>query len=271
MPDIKPISLKIRFKNEDATRGVLDLYDGTSAMFGMAKALQITTHAFVNHEVIKHSTALKGARLYFAGTKKGSVVETVSILIQQYPIASTIGLSVLSNALYDFLKVSIGRAVGHATQPSTPSITRIATEDEPFFDSLSEALEGPLREAHRTIHESGGVVLIERPSARLLQLDGSTMNYVFSREENPSEETISGSVTRYNVVSGNGRLYDKDMRRIVPFRLDKDISEEDIRLLSWSLDQVNNQADGDLEFVVKRIVSASEVTKRYFVLSCKTK
>jgi hypothetical protein len=257
--------IRFRYRGGAADDNLLDLYDGTKSIHGFARALQIAAHGFIHHDVIHHATALRGARLYLKPPQRGSFLNDIVIVITQNPIPS----SMAAAAFYDFLKFSVGKAVGKFCEPETPSVSRLNTSDEPFFDELGEAMEGALLDGHRTIQSAGGTITMERPRSELLTFNQETLSWVRTRDENPVPEDIIGNITRYNVLSQNGRLYDYGLERTVPFKPNPNgIASDDSSLLTWSMDQLNNGFPGALNLSVKRIRSAQGNTKRYILLGC---
>jgi len=61
---------------------------------------------------------------------------------------------------------------------------------------------------------------MERPRSQVLTFNKDTLAWVKTRDENPEIEKILGNITRYNVLSKNGRLYDYALERTVPFKPD---------------------------------------------------
>jgi hypothetical protein len=263
------IPLKITYRGGEADNGRLDLYDGADSIFGFAKTLQIATHAFVKGHITKAAPALKGANLYIQPPSAGSFIETISVLISDPNFMAGLSTGVVTNAFYDFLKISIGRAAGIFLSPETPAIRQRLDADEPFFDELADVLEGPLREAHRTIEMSGGTISLERPRSSLLKFDIDSLDWVKTRDEDEASETRTGTVTRFNIISHNGRIFDKTEARTIPFKRADTLNSSSVLLLSKSLDDANNRLPGVLEFEVKPIRSARGVIKRFVLMSCR--
>ena len=110
---------------------------------------------------------------------------------------------------------------------------------------------------------------MERPRSQLLTFNKQTLDWVKTRDENPSAEGITGNITRFNVLSHNGRLFDYALERTVPFKPNPNgIDTRSSSLITWSMDQLNNGFAGALDMTVKRIQSAQGSTKRYMLLDC---
>ena len=261
------MKLKVRYPESR-----LSLYDGSKSIHGIARAIQISTHGFINNDVIHHATALRGANLYMLPARQGSFLQEIVIEITQNPAvyAAGVGSGVLTNALYDFLKITLKKATGLLAEPETPFVTRLNTEDEPFLDSVAEAMEGSLIDAHRTIQQGGGNVTIERPRSTLSSLDRDTFDWVTTREQRPDIEEIEGHITRYNVISQKGRLYDKYLQRTLSFGPENNhLSDGDAAIVSWSLDQATNRLPANIIMRVRRVLSARDESKRYILVGCR--
>lgn len=263
------ITLRLVYRGGDADEGRLDLYDGADSIFGFAKALQIATHAFVKGSIAKTAPSMKGARIYMQPPAAGSFIEPIQAVISDPAFMAGVGTGVVTNAFYDFLKIALGRAAGLVFNPETPTVRRRLEKDEPFFDELADVLEGPLRDAHRTIEESGGTVSIERPRSTLLTFDDETLDWVKTREEDEASAFRLGTVTRFNILSHNGRMFDKTENRTIPFKRGETLNGSSVLLLSKSLDDANNKLPGLLEFQVKPVRSARGVIKRFILSSCR--
>jgi hypothetical protein len=207
-------ALRLRFSGQTVEKNGLDLYDGSQSFQGFAQALQIVVHAYLNNEVVSRAPALKGAELYFGSPRRGSVLFDIIALIEQYPATAAL----TGAAFYDFVKYSLAKAAGYLkVKPETPSVQKLAVNEE-FFDQLAETLEGSLQRAHRAIDRGVTQVTIERPRSELVVFNSKTSSWVHTRDENPAVQEFTGNITRYNSISGNGRAYIKELKRIIPVR-----------------------------------------------------
>ena len=256
----KPTSfpLKLRFSGKAVEANGLDLYDGAFSFYGFAQAIQIVVHAYMTNEVVSRATALKGAEVFFASPRRGSVVFDIATLVEQYPVTATLSGAVF----YDFVKFSFAKAAGYLkASPETPSVKKIAM-DETFFDQLAETLEGSLQRAHRSIDNGVRQVTIERPRSELVVFNKQTSEWVNTRDENPEVEEFSGNITRYNSISGNGRAFIRELGRVMPFRPGPAFPDSKRGLLSWSLHGNTVAAKKELKFWASRIESAKGDAKR---------
>lgn len=258
--------LKLRFGGASVEKDGLDLYDGAFSFYGFAQALQIVVHAYVNNEVVSRSTALKGAELRFGSPRQGSVLFDIITLVEQYP--ATAGISAV--IFYDFVKYAFAKATGKLNaKPDTPNVQKIAV-DETFFDHLAETLEGSLQRAHRAIDHGVTRVTLERPRSELVTFNRATSQWVNTRDESPELERFSGSVTRYNSVSGNGRAFINELGRIIPFRPADNFPQGKRGMLTWSLHGNTTAGRKTLNFWASRIESASGEAKRLILSDVNT-
>lgn len=254
----KKFPMKLRFSGREVDARGVDLYDGATSFYGFSQSLQIALHAYMTGEIVSRATALRGAEMYFAAPRRGSVLIDIVAFIEKYPVA--IGVS--APIFYDFMKIAFSRATGLFTKkPDTPAIQKLNV-DETFFDQLAETLEGSLQRAHRAIDNGVPKITLERPRAELVTFDRRSSEWVNTREENPEVEEFTGSITRYNSISGNGRAFIRGLDRILPFRPGDRFPENKRGLLSWSLHGNTTAGKKELRFWASRIESASGEAKR---------
>ncbi|RWF01771.1 hypothetical protein [Mesorhizobium sp.] len=258
--------LKLRFSGGQVEKRGLDLYDGATSFYGFAQALQIVVHAYVNKEVVSRATALRGAEVYFGAPRQGSVIIDIVAFIETYPAT----LALAAPIFYDFVKHSFSKAAGYLTsEPETPQVSKLSTDDEPFFDELAEALEGSLQRGHRSIDHGVPTISLERPRSSLVIFNKQTSEWVHTRDENPDVAKFTGNVTRYNSITGNGRAYIRQLGKIVPIRPSSAFPVGSKGLLTWSLHGNNVITDKELEFDARRIDSARGDVKRLILVDCR--
>lgn len=264
-----PLALKYNLPSEK--RGRIDLYSGPKSIFGFAKIIQLSTHLILNHEVISRSTRAKGAEFHMLPSKEGSFVQQVIVVVQNYPaesLASTIAINVLSNHISDALKWLVKSASGLIDEEYKPFEPRLGTDLEPYFDDLQVVLDGPIREAHNSVERLGGnVTLLDTHGNEIVTFDEDTLGYIKEANLSDQHEEITGHVTRYNVLTGNGRLKDYRNNKVIPFSPDRSFKNH--LDLSWSLREVDQNRDGDLKFAVRRVLNARQETKRLRLADCK--
>lgn len=261
----KSFKLKLRFSGRDVSKHGLDLYDGSSSFSGFAQALQIITHAYMTKEVVSRATALKGAKMYFGSPRQGSVLFDIVTVVEKYPVVGAFSAVVF----YDFIKFTMSKAVGLVkVKPETVSVQKLMV-DETFFDQLAETIEGSLQRAHRAIDSNGArQVTLERPRGELVTFNHSTSNWVNTRNENPEVEVLTGNITRYNSITGNGRAYVHELKKVIPFRLGDRFIDNKRGLLTWSLHGNTIATRNELKFWASKIEAANGEAKRLILADC---
>jgi hypothetical protein len=264
MAEVNRYPLRLRFSGKTIEANGLDLYDGSTSFCGFAQAIQIVVHAYLNNEVVSRATAMKGAEVYFGSPRRGSVLFDLIVVAEKYPVVA--GASAV--VFYDFVKYSLSKAAGYLSKaPETPSITKLAI-DETFFDQLAETLEGSLQRAHRVIDNGVHQVTLERSRSELVTFNSNTSQWVNTRDENPDVEELTGNITRYNSISGNGRAFVRELKRVIPFRPGPDFPENKRGLLTWSLHGNTVAAGKELRFWASQIESAKGDPKRLILSDC---
>lgn len=258
MPEYR---LKAVYEHGSADNGQLDLYDASVSLQGLARALTIATHAYVAGEVRYRATTAAGTKIYLEPAARGSFIEAIRIVIDN-EVVKGLGYGVAGNALYDFIKWALRSGYGAFQEPPANIKKRI----EPVIGELPVALEQPLQLMHRPIYKNKRITLsLDRARGeRLITFDQQSAEALAIVESGP-EHDIVGNITRFNVLSSWGRLFDRDEGRTISFKLSEALSPEERQLVTWSLDEVNNDRDGTLYFDVNATRTPSGEAKRYLV------
>lgn len=265
----KTIEFRISYDGGQAAEGFLDIYNAGVSTRGLSRALAITVHAFLNDgEIRRRAERATGAKIYISSPRHGSFEEVVRVVFSA-DAATTVGLSILAAAFYDFLKWTWSAAVGKQSDPTTPFVRRISERKEPFIGEIATVLETPMQELHRPIEGDPDIkIYVRRPRVgSVVVFDKETLDYVTTRTESEVVENLRGNVTKYNILSGFGRFYSDVELKTVSFDLDQDVSAEEKRLLTWSMDQRSQGNDGKILIDVHRHLNARNELMRYKVLA----
>jgi len=245
----------------------LNFYDGTASLFGLAKAMQISSHAGVTGEIKFQAPHANAADVYMDRSRKGSFVQDVIIFItNQYTVAGLSGLSLTVPLMQDFIQYSFGRACGKQTRPRDPRVFDILSNDG-AFDALSEALDGPLTEMHRIAHFRGIDSSFLVDNQPVLYFDQESYRNLTELIYVNEEESIQGSIASLNANSKKGRIFDFELGRTIPFELSRESDIQNFEVLSRSLDRYARGSESTVEMSVRRVKNRVQNTKKYYLVS----
>lgn len=269
----KKIDLKIAYHGGTAADGQLELYSAGRSLNGLSRALNITTHAFLNDGNVRvRADKLHGAQLYITAPVRGSFMESISVVFDAES-TEKIGKSTITNAFYDFLTWTWNNAVGKLDyEPTTAHVKRIADRNEPFISEISQGLETSLRDIHRPVYQDDDITIVfSRPrTGELIRLNNDTLGHVAPVQEVEITTDVTGNVTKYNTLSGFGRFYDDDARRTVSFDIDPRLSAYAKSLLTDSLHEWNVKKEGNISIDVRRMLTAHGELKRYTIVDARS-
>lgn len=237
------IKLNLRYEGGDADSHKLDLYDASESIKGLSKALHIICNSLIKDGDVKQRyTPIKGMDFYLESARKGSFLETISIIVENETVKS-IGLSVFSIAFWDMVKYTLSNTVGKQYIPETNAVKKIIKGDPSFKDKIGIALETPLIELQRPIESDSSVgISIERPRiGKIIDFDFNTLDYVLKDPDPIYETQLLGNVTRFNALSRKGgRFYSKNEKRTISFTFDENLDNAHRGILTTSLDRYTN-------------------------------
>lgn len=264
----KEINFTIRYTGGKADESLLDLYDAAASMQGFAKALGITSYALINDGAIRHrADSIPNVKFYLHPPKKGSFIELVTVVFED-PAVLAIGSSVIVAAFWDFVNFTWRQATGRPAELTETTTRRIVANNELLAQEIEHALENPLQLIHRPIQNDRNIEIeIKRPRVgTVLKFNRETFDYVSSQSDPEELVNVLGNVTKYNNLSGIGRFYDDAQGRTVSFHCQKDLSDEEVQLLSWSLHAANQViGEGKVLLTIDVIKSNSGHIKRYII------
>ena len=264
----KEVEFKISYNGGTAAGGRLELYDAGRSLMGLSRAIHITTHAFLNDGVVRtRGDRVHGAAIYLSGPKQGSFLETVAVAFDD-DSQRKVGRSVITDAFYDFLQWTWRAASGGVVnEPETAYVRRMAERQEPILSDMSTGLESGLREFQRPLgQEQDMTISFLRPRAgEILRLDQDTLSYVTPESDEQITTDVIGNVTKYNMLSGIGRLYDDGEERTISFDLIPTLSAWEKALLTESMHERNVGNEGKIAVDVRRVFTARGLLKRYTI------
>ena len=265
----KEIKFKIKYEGGDADKNRLELYDAGVSIHGVARAIAISMHAFLNNGAIRSRVEkISGAKIYIQPSRQGSFEELIIIAINS-DLVSGIGVSVAATASWEFIKWSWAKATGQdVEEPTSRHAKKILKQNDDLEAELVIALEKPLEQFHRPLasNEDMRISVTRHQTTDSIHFDQQTLAHVETTTESSLSYNIVCNVTRYNILSGNGRFYDDQLEKTISFGLDSEVSAGEKQILTWSMSQRTKGKDGKIIVDANRIVNKRGETKRYVVV-----
>lgn len=245
------IGFFIRVEGGDADDGRVDLYDGAKSISGMARSVNLVSHSFANKEDVRtKGDNPKDVKTYLHSSKKGCFEERVDVVFSD-ELAKKIGESVIQKNFWDYLVWSWSAALGREYEPATPYVRKIEAENAPYADEIGDALQPAMLEFHRLVREDQKVTikLVKLRGQEELELNEESYQYVSASSKSESKIYCYGNVTKYNILSGAGRYYDDNERKVVSFLLlDHNAKPNDEALAVRSMEQRIRGDEGKIRF-----------------------
>lgn len=125
-----------------------------------------------------------------------------------------------------------------------------------------------MQELHRPIRSDRNIRMeVSRARVgKIIELNERSLEYVTTHTETDLVDDLSVNVTRYNLLSGYGRLFDDLEQKVVSFNVSDNFSENERRLLTWSMDTRAQGQDGKILVDARRILDARGNVRRYILV-----
>jgi hypothetical protein len=235
---------------------------------GIARAINIVSHAFsTNEEIRTRAQSAHDVKTLIHSSRKGCFEEQIDIVFSKN-LTAKIGSSVIIKSFWDYLTYCWAASIGADHAPTSNHLQKVVQKDRDFGYFIGDALESAMQDLHKPIvRDVNSKIFLERPRVGdVLEFNHETLAYVTNRFEKTEILTITGNVTRFNVLSDFGRFYSDLDERTVSFKFGGDNKSEKQRLiiLESMKDGVRGES-GKLKFHVSKIMNSQDFVKCYVV------
>jgi len=264
------LNYKIKFEGKDADRHLLEAYPTAHTLEGLTWALALTLHFGITGQVRGRGDLSKSAKIFISPPKRGSVINDLNILVQQNPfLVATVGaytVNAVSPYINGLLKYAFNHALGIGGGFSHGVKKKLSSLNQNDLEKLVERIEPPLTRAHTVIGKTADTVSFKSKRTEIAKLDLSTKAYLEAKRTD-AFETIDTNVTSFNVLTGNGRMYDPESGETAAFSLSSSIQDGTKNTLILSMDQFASSRQGNVRIVVQRVETIERRLKKFIVSS----
>lgn len=267
------------YEGASSDRHLIDLYDVSQALEGFQRSLALTTHLFLNDQVITQAPSLRGAKIFAVPPEEGSwkitaVLSTALFTVGTAQNNSPIGHLLFS--LYDYVisenlgvHVDYNKSLGVLYKESIRESSSLPVITKPKADALVEKCRNAIVEMHRPIVASQTAthcVITSGPKGRetplRTTLSYETYAYIHESLRDRTPNIYEGRVSSYNTNTFKGRIYIPSLGRPIAFELEPHTqSKRAVGVITTSLFHNGlgqHQAPGCLIYIVAfRITSKS--------------
>lgn len=263
-----------KFDGGDAESHLLPAFEGSQSIEGIARTITLVAHYMVTGEVRKRYPFDNTARLYLAPPRAGSFESLFSLLTDPNTrlvttASGVLAIGVASNMIVELLKLVAKRAVGQDHTPNMQEVTRLVAQRPGEIEALGEAVEPSLKKAHTVISNGAGQVVIISGSNNIIRLDERTKSYILTTERDHDVRQLLVSVGMLNANTRNGRVYNHELKRTVPFHVINDANPRTLPNLAQSLQRYSSRYTQSIRseivivFTTERSIDGVE--KKYIV------
>lgn len=252
----------IVFTDGESKFDYLDGYYGSQSLVGISQSLLIAINAFLNRQIITQARAAKGFHLSFETSKRGSLIQQIYLTITD-PTLHEVLIALEINGIYDLLKWSILNGVGITYNSTKKSVKGIIKTLRSKNDDLHEKLDDALLRAHQPIKYQGLNIIVKLNQTEIVTFNKSTLDFLETEIVDNEVKIIDAFVTRFNVLTGTGRLIINEYSRSIPFYPVEDLEEDSKIMLAENLAKVSRGEFDHIRFFVSEITSKDGRLKRY--------
>jgi hypothetical protein len=260
--------LILKFRGGDADDHRLDAYAGGMSLSGIAKGLERIGHYAVTGKIRKQFPYDTRIRFFIETPSPGSLEWAVGVYfaVQTAFAADPLLGGLTTNALYDLVKMTFGRAIGNGGAPQTEQTNLLDDRKGGDVEALVDSVESPMREAHTVIGNSAHDIQIVNGQNNVVinHLTLVTKEYVTITLKGDSER-VDVSVGSLNANQGTGRAWFGNLGKLVPFNVSNKASSRTLAALSWGIDQYVNKTGQRVSIIYEPLRAADGRLKRIII------
>lgn len=209
-------------------------------MAGLERTLALSTHLFLNSEIITQAPSLKGARVLIGVSEPGSWKIPAYIAAGSsalFAIGSLEANNPIGHAMYSLYDYIVREAVGLPVdyqnslvetynQAIAQGAQGFMVPEEPKLAALVEKVESALTDVHRPLINSvsadQAIIGYQASGSHVpapLILNRETYSHLRYSERDTSSSFVHGKVASYNLNTFKGRFFSLEEGRPIPFNL----------------------------------------------------
>lgn len=240
----KHIPMDIVIASGESKYRELDFYIGSKALEGTAEAISLATNTILNNDVATKVPSIDGIMSSFMLSFEGSFGQAFMLKIvgdEQRARFEAIGES----SFFQLLKYYLSKPMKQEFKFTTKKAMILCEELKDHESSLMKRIYGPLLKMHKPIEGQGYSVTLRKSGKRLLKYNSETLENLISENTDAGRVVIDASITRFNRLTGTGRLILEEDSESVSFEPSfpwKSFPKDQKKKLSKNLDD-NNESD----------------------------
>ena len=268
--------LNAKFSGGVAETHKLPAYEAAQSFYGISRATLITLNYLTEGRVRRRDFSARGFQINLIANREGSFESIYEIILnpEMMVVAAGVGLYATSEFVENFLAGTIRRSVGLSAPPQIEQLEAEDILDTGDTSALVDAIEPAIKSAHTVInHGAGRVDLLTRES-HLGGLDTETKRYIWtSRPDDEIHEKLLG-IASYNANSREGRAFDYELGKTIPFSIAKGADRRTIAevlksITSYALRREGENIGSGAAIRFTRILSGDERTKKIIILKAR--
>lgn len=263
----------------DTKNSVIDLYDLSTALYGLHRSLAITTHFVIHNEIITKAPYAKDLKILTKPAKSGSyeivgMVLVAGAAIYKFgtaPRDTPIGH--IAATVYEWaVAICTGKTVDYSTTPIAAKLKKMEIETRKI-ESLAQKIEPSVLSMHRPIlTQSAETSQLAIGSANNIIFDSQSLDLTKKLTIDTDPLQFEGRVAGYNPNTRSGMIYSTAEKRAIPFELERglDITTSTLAESLLLYDRVKSRKlygarSGFFKFLAKRVINQSGSVKKYYI------
>jgi len=246
------------FRGHSADENHLPAYEATQSLYGISRALLLTTNYISEGRVRYKNFDYRKSNIILTSYRQGSFDFVFEYhIIDEVLLPLSIGIT--GAFIKDFITTIFHRATGGHGENKIDELERNGELNPGDLAALCDAIEPPLRSAHKSINHGAQQIFIISGDNNIITFNTDTKRYVNTSRRDDEVNVKVFSVGSFNANSRYGRAFDYEEGRTVPFSLS---SEADPLTFRYIMESMTNY----VRHISTRLETNSDVAFKYHAI-----
>jgi hypothetical protein len=268
--ELVELNYKIIFRGGDADDNRIEAYPAAQSLEGLMWALSLTLHFGITGDIRGRGDLSRSAKVYISPPKRGSVLYDLNILVQENAFLSVVvggyAVNTIAPYLNGLISYTFNQALGEGGDEPSGARRFLKKLNGEKVDKLIKRIEPPLTRAHTAIGKTVETIEFKSKRTELAVLDIHTKAYLEAKLSDDFE-TVDTNVTSFNLLSGNGRIFDPDTKETAAFSVRSNAHHGTESTIIGSMEQYALGRRGTIRIVLQRVETVEGRLKKFVISS----
>ncbi|MCX5515243.1 hypothetical protein C3941_12860 [Kaistia algarum] len=241
-------NIVVKFDGQLASSHRLPAYEAAQSLYGITRSILILTNYLHEGRVRRRDFDAPPFRFELIAQQPGSFDAILQIITDPQnltAVGGAITTGIAANFIGDFIKSLLNRGVGGKASSQIEEMESREVLSPGDLSALVDAIEPSLKAAHTVVNRGAGSIIIINGDGNSVKFDSATKRYLQTTIADNDLKTKLFSIASFNANSRQGRMFDFEVGKTLPFEIAKDADRDTYQNIIDSISSYTFRRLGD--------------------------